>query len=42
MPNSSNWAARQVLASIVNRSSFLVGDLLLGKLDVSTLSEPLA
>src|SRR5262249_1046220 len=42
MPNSSNWAGRQVLASIVNRSSLLVGDLLLGKLDVSPLSEPLA
>jgi hypothetical protein len=31
MPNS-DWAGRPVLASIVNRSSFLVGDLLLGKL----------
>jgi hypothetical protein len=41
MPNS-DWAGRPVLASVVNRSSFLVGDLLLGKLDVSALSEPLA
>jgi hypothetical protein len=31
MPNS-DWAGRPVLASIVNRSSFLVGVLLLGKL----------
>src|SRR5215831_15245611 len=39
MPNS-NWAARQVLASTVNRSSFLVGDLLPGKLDVPTQPHP--
>jgi hypothetical protein len=31
MPNS-DWAGRPVLASIVNGSSFLVGDLHLGKL----------
>jgi acid stress chaperone HdeB len=31
MPNS-DWAGRPVLASIVNRSSFLIGELLLGKL----------
>ena len=31
MPNS-DWVGWPVLASIVNRSSFLVGDLLLGKL----------
>jgi len=29
MPNS-DWAGRRVLASIVNRSYFLIGDLLLG------------
>jgi hypothetical protein len=31
MPNS-DWAGRLVLASIVKRSSFLIGDLLFGKL----------
>src|SRR6266404_878316 len=31
MPNS-DWAGRPVLSSIVNRSSFLIGELLLGKL----------
>jgi hypothetical protein len=31
MPNL-DWAGRPVLASIINRSSFLIGELLLGKL----------
>jgi hypothetical protein len=37
MPNS-DWAGRPVLASIVNRSSFLIGDLLLGKLGDTVVS----
>jgi hypothetical protein len=38
MPNSV-WAGWPVLASIVNRSSFLVGDLLLAKLGETVAAE---
>jgi hypothetical protein len=37
MPNS-DCAGRPVLASIVNRSSFLIGDLLIGKLGETVVS----
>ena len=36
MPNS-DWAERPVLASIVNRSSFLIGELHLSKLGESVI-----
>jgi hypothetical protein len=38
MPNS-DWAGRPVLASIVNRSSFLIGDLLLAMLGETVAAE---
>jgi hypothetical protein len=37
MPNL-DWAGRPVLASIINRSSFLIGELLLGKLGETVVS----